>query len=73
MIQIVKEIRCVRSRTIVICETPGVLLRAIDDIGFTRATTARPPANTCIRSHSRVRGASTSNIGRYVGNVDTCR
>jgi hypothetical protein len=71
LVQIVKEIRRVRSRAIVICETPGVLLRAGGDIGFARATTARPPTDAWVGCRLRVRRASTSNSRRIIGDLDT--
>lgn len=32
LVQVIEEVRCVRSRTIIICETPLIFLGAIGDI-----------------------------------------
>ena len=73
LVQIVKEIGRVRSRAIVICETPGVLVRAGGDISFARAATARPPAAASVGNYRRVCRTSTNNSRRKIGDLNTRR
>ena len=61
LVQIIEEIRGIRSRTIIICETPLIFLGAIGDISFACATTTSPPATRRVGRRLRVCRASTSN------------
>jgi hypothetical protein len=66
LIQIVEEVGSVRSRTIIICETPLIFLGASGDIGFACATTASPPATVRVGRGRGIRRASTSNSSTKV-------
>lgn len=70
LVQIIKEVRGIRSRSIIICETPLILLGAIGDIGLACTTTASPPATGRVGSRLRVCGASSSDCSSNVWDRD---
>ena len=66
LVQIIKEVGGIRSRSIIICETPLIFLGAIGDIGFACATTASPPATARVSSRLRVCRAPSSDSSSNV-------
>ena len=63
----------VRSRTVIETDTPGQLIGARSDIRRRSVSTARPPAASLVSCRGGVCGATASDGGLNVGNLDTRR
>ena len=70
LVKIVEQVGSVKGGTVVVGQTPRVLVGACRDISITDATTASPPTTALVLGKLRVGGATTGLSRLEVGDSD---